>query len=87
MFVSFIIRIMLRQFHHQNYAINYTTAGSVTPWSIRCILMRNPGQLSSEIAQTKYRTGVVNALQVLVYYFTIIRIALAFCTIPLGPYL
>ena len=80
---------MLRQFHHQNYAINYTTAGSVTPWSIRCILMRNPGQLSSEIAQTKYRTctGVVNALQVLVYYFTIIRIGLSLLYNPFGPYL
>ena len=82
--IMFIIRIMLRQFHHQNYAINYTTAGSVTPWSIRCILMRNPGQCSSEIAQTKYRTGVVNALQVLVYYFTIIRTGLSLLYNPFG---
>ena len=46
-----------------------------------CILMRNPDQFSSEITQTKYRTGVVNALQVLVYYFTIIRIGLS---LPFG---
>ena len=47
----------VRQFHHQNYAIIHTTAGSVTPWSIRCILMRNPGQLSSKTA--KQSTGQV----------------------------
>ena len=70
-------------FHHQYYAILHTTVGSVTPWSIRSIMMRNPGQLSSEIAQTKYRTGV-NALQVIVYYFTIIRTGLSLVYNPFG---
>ena len=44
------IKVKLCLFHHQYYAIIHTTAGSVTPWSIQCILMRNPGQLPSEIA-------------------------------------
>ena len=77
------IKVKLCLFHHQYYAIIHTTAGSVTPWSIRCILMRNPGQLPSEIAQTKYRTGI-NALQVIVYYFTIIRTGLSLVYNPFG---
>ena len=80
------IKVKLCLFHHQYYAIIHTTAGSVTPWSIRCILMRNPDQLSSEIAQTKYRTGV-NALQVIVYYFTIIRTDLSLVYNPFGALL
>ena len=77
------VKLIICLFHHQYYAIIYTTADSVTSWSIRCILMRNPDQLSSEIAQTKYRTGV-NALQVIVYYFTIIRTGLTLVYNPFG---
>ena len=77
------IKVKLCLFHRQCYAIIHTTAGSVTPWNIQCILMRNSGQSSSEIVQTKYRTGV-NALQVLVYYFTIIRTSLSLLYNPFG---
>ena len=73
------IMVVSSWLYHSPYCWQYT------PWGIRCILMRNSGQSSSAIVQTKFRTGV-NALhtQVSVYCLTIIQTGISLLYNPFG---